>query len=398
MSFQDKLENITQDKNTLLCVGLDSDFDRLPQFIKNFENPQFEFNKAIINTTHDLVCAYKLNSAFYEASGDWGIKQLKMTCDYLKSAHPQIPIILDAKRGDIGSTNEGYVKYAYDYLNVDAITLNPYLGSEALKPFLDIGDRGCFILCKTSNPGSGELQNEMVGQEALYRVVARKVSSEWNKLGNCFLVVGATYPQELTEIRSIVHNMTLLVPGVGVQGADAQKMVEAGVNSKNRGIIIHAARSIIFAIGDETFAKKAREVAAHLRDQFNIYRGTKLLDQLQKSEKPKEEDKKTEQSKQDTSSGQQSTTQSSGQSQQSPQGQQNQQQGDQAQQPKPEDKVIKPPLPSWGNLKNPIWGKKPNDPSQQNESAPKDQEPNPLDVKTEAKGILSDAFKALKGK
>src|SRR5947208_2189915 len=142
MTFQQKLDNIIQKNNSLVCVGLDSDFEKLPQHVKSTENPQFEFNKAIIDATHDVVYAYKPNSAFYEARGDKGEKELKMTCEYIKQTYPEIPIILDAKRADIGNTNEGYVAYAFEYLGVDAITLHPYLGSEALKPFLDTVDKG----------------------------------------------------------------------------------------------------------------------------------------------------------------------------------------------------------------------------------------------------------------
>lgn len=278
MSFHDKLENIVQDKNTLLCIGLDSDFDKLPQHLKTVENPLFEFNKAIIDSTQDLVCAYKINSAFYEAQGDGGIRQLKMTCDYLRTMYPTIPIILDFKRGDVSHTNLGYVKFAYDYLGVDAVTLNPYMGSDALRSFLNIGDKGCIFICKTSNEGSGEIQNLMVGEEALYRVIARKAAIEWNQAGNCYLVMGATHPEELTEIRSIVHDLTLLIPGVGTQGGSLEQIVKAGVNSKNRGLIISMSRNIIFVSDDEFFAKNARKAAESIRNDINTYRGTTQLD------------------------------------------------------------------------------------------------------------------------
>src|SRR3989344_4985196 len=159
MIFKDKLKNISVKNNTLVCVGLDSDIDKIPKHIRNNQHPQSTFNKAIIDATHELVCAYKLNSAFYEARGDRGIQALKITCDYLRQQYPEISIILDAKRADIGNTNEGYVKFVFDYLGADAVTVQPYLGEEALKPFLDRKEKGIFVLCRTSNPGAGEIQD-----------------------------------------------------------------------------------------------------------------------------------------------------------------------------------------------------------------------------------------------
>lgn len=269
---QQKLDSITKKNNSLLCVGLDSEISRIPDHLKKSANPQFQFNKAIIDATHDLVCAYKPNSAFYEALGDEGIRQLKLTCDYLREKFPEIFIILDAKRADIGSTNEGYVRYAYDWLGVDAITLQPYLGSEAIKPFLDRTDKASIILCRTSNPGAGELQDLIVNGKTLYKIVAQKVVNEWNRTGNCFLVTGATFPEELTEIRSIAGDMTFLVPGIGAQGGDVEKTVKAGLNSKKAGLIINSSRGIIFASKSQDFAEKAREEAIKLRDGINKYR------------------------------------------------------------------------------------------------------------------------------
>src|SRR6266498_1426506 len=171
MNFQNKLDSLIQKNNSLVCVGLDSDVAKLPETFKTKENPQFEFNKAIIDATHDLVSCYKINSAFYEARGDKGIGELKMTCDYLHQMYPDIPIILDAKRADIGNTNNGYINFAFNYLNTDAITLHPYLGGEALKPFLDQKEKGCIILCRTSNPGARELQDLVSGGEKLYQII-----------------------------------------------------------------------------------------------------------------------------------------------------------------------------------------------------------------------------------
>jgi orotidine-5'-phosphate decarboxylase len=274
MNFLDKLNQAIEKNNSLVCVGLDTDIDKLPQSVKdeNHEHPQFEFNKDIINATADLVCAYKPNIAFYEARGAKGIKELKLTCDYLNNTYPHIPIILDSKRADIGNTNEGYLKLTYEYLNVDAVTLQPYLGSEALKPFLDNKEKGVIILCRTSNPGAGEFQDLKVGDETLYQVVAKNVVHNWNTNGNCLLVVGATYPEELGEIRKIAGEMTFLVPGIGAQGGDVEATLKAGLNSEKRGLIINSSRGIIFASSDEDFDEKAREETQKLRDEINQYR------------------------------------------------------------------------------------------------------------------------------
>lgn len=272
MNIQDKFIKIMQKNNSLVCVGLDSDFNKLPAFLKEKANPQFEFNKAIIDATADLVCAYKPNSAFYEALGDNGIKQLKMTCDYLHQNHPEIPIILDAKRADIGNTNNGYVEFIFDHLEADAVTLHPYLGQEAIQPFLDRKDKGCYILCRTSNPGAGEFQDLEIKGKPLYLVVAKKVATVWNKNQNCGLVVGATYPEELKMVRKIAGEMIFLIPGVGAQGGDIEKTVKAGLNSAKMGMIINSSRGIIFASNGEDFAKKAGEETKKLRDIINSYR------------------------------------------------------------------------------------------------------------------------------
>lgn len=268
MTFQKKLDAAVVKNNSLLCAGLDSEWGKLPDVVKNDEHPLFAFNKAIIDATYDLVCSYKPNSAFYEARGAGGIEELKMTCDYINKTYPEIPIILDAKRGDIGSSNEAYVAYAFDYLGASAITLHPYLGRDALQPFLDRKDKGCIILCKTSNPGAGEFQD--VG--LLYQLVARNVVNTWNSNDNCMLVVGATYPEELAAVRRIVGEMTLLVPGIGSQGGDIEKTVKAGVNSKGAGMIINASRSVIFADTGTNFAQHARKEAVQLRQAINAFR------------------------------------------------------------------------------------------------------------------------------
>ena len=258
MKFQQKLDKIARKNKSLVCVGLDSDINKIPQ------GGQFSFNKSIIKATRDLVCSYKLNSAFYESIGHIGIKALKDTCDYLKDKYPEIPIIVDAKRADIGNTNNGYVQFVFTYLSADAVTLHPYFGEEAIRPFLDCKDKGIIILCKTSNPGSGEFQDLKVGNSLLYKVVAENVSKRWNKNKNCMLVVGATYPDELKQVRKIVGDMTLLVPGIGAQGGDLEATLRAGLNSKKQGIMINSSRGIIFA-------KNPREEAKKLRDEINEF-------------------------------------------------------------------------------------------------------------------------------
>src|ERR1035437_5003116 len=186
--------------SSLLCVGLDSDFEKLPEKFKAMEFPQFEFNKWIIDETHEYVAAYKPNSAFYEARGDQGVKELKMTMEYLNKNHPDIFTILDAKRGDLGNTNNGYVTSIFDWLGFDAFTVYPFLGQEAVQPILDRKDKASIILCRTSNPGSRDFQDLLVEGKPLWQIVAEKVFQDWNKNNNCMLVVGATYPEEMKKI------------------------------------------------------------------------------------------------------------------------------------------------------------------------------------------------------
>lgn len=236
MDFLSKFKNISQKNNSLLCIGLDQ--------------ADYDFNKKIIDQTADLVCAYKPNSAFYEAQGISGIESLKKTCDYINSL--AIPIILDAKRADIDSTNQGYIKFAFDYLGADSLTLHPYLGRQALQPFLDLADKFFFILCRTSNPGAGEFQD----YHQLFEKVAENVSKNWNSNNNCGLVTGATYPEELKKIRKIVGSMPLLIPGIGAQGADLEKTVKAALDGD---FLINSSRGIIFSDNPRQAAKKLKE-------------------------------------------------------------------------------------------------------------------------------------------
>lgn len=272
MSFQQKLDASVKKNNSLLDVGLDSDIDKLPEHFKGKSNPQFEFNKTIIENTSDLVCAYKLNSAFYESRGDRGVRELKMTCGYIKENYPEIPTIIDAKRGDIGNTNNGYVKFVFDYLEADAVTVIPYLGIEALDPFFRRTGKGIIIGCHSSNKGSKEFQELLIDGKPLYHVVAEEIMRQYGDNPDCMVFMGATYPEELAPVRKIIGDMTILSPGVGTQEGALEKTVKSGINSKKAGLIINASRSIIFASSSVEFAGRAREEAKKLRNEINKYR------------------------------------------------------------------------------------------------------------------------------
>lgn len=272
MNFQEKLEKTSKKNNSLLCVGLDTDIEKLPIHLKNDPDPLFAFNKAIIDATHDLVCAYKPNTAYYEAQGTDGITALKKTIEYVNQTYPEIPLIDDAKRADIGSTSQQYAKAIFDYLEFDAVTVNPYLGFDAIEPFLQYKDKGIIILCRTSNPGAADFQDLVVEGEPLYIRVAKKVM-EWNKKhNNCLMVVGATWPKQLKEIRTLAADMFFLVPGLGAQGGDLKETLMNGLTQEKSGLILNASRAIIYASVNEDFAQKAREKAQDLRDSINQYR------------------------------------------------------------------------------------------------------------------------------
>lgn len=251
---------------SLLCVGLDSDLAQIPARFFSQPNPQFAFNRWIIDQTFPYVNAYKPNIAFYEARGADGLLDLELTIQYLRQHHPSILTICDAKRGDIGSTNTGYVQAIFDRLGFDAVTLNPYLGGEALQPFLDRKDKGCIILCRTSNAGSGELQTLNVDGKPFWEWVAEKTRDRWNKNRNCMLVMGATFPEEIRRVRAIVDDLPLLVPGIGAQGGNLEQTVLFGLDQNRRGLIINSSRGIIFSEDPEASARQ-------LRDVINNYRG-----------------------------------------------------------------------------------------------------------------------------
>jgi orotidine-5'-phosphate decarboxylase len=270
MDFLKAIKAAWRQKNTLLCIGLDPDLKRIPSHIRNLGAPLFEFNKAIIDSTHDLVCAYKPQIACYSARGSES--DLERTIDYIHEHYPLIPVILDSKRGDIRSTAEMYAMEAFDRYHADAVTVNPYLGSDALTPFLNRKEKGVIILCRTTNPGAREIQDRESNGKKIYRIIAEKASSEWNYNGNVLLVVGATYPEELGEIRTISGDMPLLVPGIGTQGGDVREAVINGRDRNGTGMIINSSRAIIYASPGTDFAEAARKAALALRDEINLYR------------------------------------------------------------------------------------------------------------------------------
>jgi orotidine-5'-phosphate decarboxylase len=289
-SFTSRLRRRWREARTLLCVGLDVELERMPESLRlsaagdatddqtRTERAIVAFNQAIVDATADLVCCYKPNSAFYEQYGPAGMRALAATIAHIQQRHPDIPVLLDGKRGDIGSTSAAYARAVFDVYGADAVTLQPYLGSDALAPFLSRVDRGAFILCRTSNPGSGELQDlptrDADGRERpLYLTVARLVAEEWNVRGNCGLVVGATYPEELGAVREVVGSVPILVPGIGTQGGELEATIRAGLDSARQGLILSASRSVIYASGGRDFASAARREAGRLRMEIERLRG-----------------------------------------------------------------------------------------------------------------------------
>jgi len=267
MKFNDKLSTASKKNDSLLCVGLDPDMEKTPSFLRSADDPIFEFNRRIIDATKDLVIAYKPNLAFYEAMGLAGLKSLMKTMEYIPD---DIPVIGDAKRGDVGHSAKAYARAMFDVLGFDAVTVSPYLGVDSIAPFMDYEDKGVFVLCRTSNPSAKEFQD--VGPKPLYQLVAES-AVKWNVHKNCGLVVGATYPDELRKIRELVgEDIWILIPGVGVQGGDLRAAVKSGTNSRGGRAIICSSRSILYAGTKDDFDERAREVALALRDQINLFR------------------------------------------------------------------------------------------------------------------------------
>lgn len=264
MRFVSRLLDACRRNRSLLCVGLDPDPAKLP--VKDV----FEFNKAIIDATADMVCAYKPNLAFYEALGVRGLQALKKTVAYIPE---NIPVIGDAKRGDIGNTAIAYARALFGYYKFDAVTLNPYLGYDSIEPFLDYKDKGVFVLCRTSNSSACDFQDlvDNFGMK-FYQSVALR-AGDWNTEGNVGLVVGATYPEELREIRKLCPEMLLLIPGIGAQGGDLESSVKYGVDGNQEKAVIVAARQVLYASKGADYAQAARKAAGGLRDIINRHRG-----------------------------------------------------------------------------------------------------------------------------
>jgi orotidine-5'-phosphate decarboxylase len=270
MSFVRDLSAAWAGNNSLLCVGLDPDPAKFPAHVVARPAAILEFCTAIVDATADLVCCFKPQIAYFSACR--AEDQLEDLIQHIHNHHPGIPVILDAKRGDIGSTAERYAAEAFERYRADAVTVNPYLGRDSVEPFLAHRDKGVILLCRTSNAGGSDLQFLDVGGEKLYQRVARMVATEWNADGNCALVVGATFPVELASVREIVGDLPLLVPGIGAQGGDVEATVGAGKTSVGSGLMISSSRAILYAGAGENFAAAARRAAMETRDAINRYR------------------------------------------------------------------------------------------------------------------------------
>ena len=268
MTFTQKLREIQFKQNSLLCIGLDVDLEKIPEHLKLLANPVSEFNRQIIEATSDLVCAYKPNLAFYEAMGERGLITLRET---LKLIPNSVLTIGDGKRGDIGNTAERYAKSFFDYFGFDSITVNPYMGFDSVEPFLKNPEKGVFLLSLTSNPGSKDFQRLKINGKPLYEKVVQK-AKKWNTNQNIGLVIGATHPHELKSIRKIVPEMPLLIPGIGKQGGDLKSAVRNGCDKKGQLAIINASRSIIYASSGKDFAEAARVEAKRMVEEMRIYR------------------------------------------------------------------------------------------------------------------------------
>lgn len=270
MTFTEQLANAWAKNNSLLCVGLDPDPAKFPAHMQGKPNAIFEFCAAIVDATADLVCSFKPQIAYFAAHR--AEDQLEALIEHIHTNHPGVPVVLDAKRGDIGSTAEQYAVEAFERFKADAVTINPYMGRDSVEPWLAYPDKGVILLCRTSNPGGSDLQFLNVGQEKLFERVARLVADEWNTNGQCALVVGATFPAEIARVREIVGDIPLLVPGIGAQGGDIEATVKAGQTTNGTGLMINSSRAILYADKGEGFAQAARRVALETRDTINLYR------------------------------------------------------------------------------------------------------------------------------
>ena len=271
MGFYSRLNAAWVANDSLLCVGLDPDLVKIPQTLRDTSKDgvdQIEtFCKQIVDATGDLVCAFKPQIAYFAAYG--AEKQLENICAYIRQQFPDVVLILDAKRGDIGDTANLYAREAFVRYGADAVTVNPYLGTDSLSPFLATPDKGTIVLCRTSNAGSSEFQSLTTDGEPLYLRVARTAADSWRTIGECALVVGATFPNELARVRAIVGDMPILVPGIGAQGGDIASVINAGHDTNSRGLIVNSSRAILYADSSKSFADSARKVAIETRDELN---------------------------------------------------------------------------------------------------------------------------------
>ena len=270
MTFTQALAAAWQKNNSLLCVGLDPDPAKFPAHLHGKPDAIFEFCKAIVDTTADLVCCFKPQIAYFAAQR--AEDQLEALIAHIHARHPCIPVILDAKRGDIGSTAEQYAVEIFERYRADAITVNPYMGKDSVDPYLAYPEKGVILLCRTSNPGGSDLQFLDIGGKKLYEHVAELVATKWNTTGQCALVVGATFPSEIARVREIVGDLPLLVPGIGAQGGDVEATLNAGRTAAGTGLIINNSRAILYAGKDEDFAQASRQAAQASRDLINRYR------------------------------------------------------------------------------------------------------------------------------
>ena len=272
MNFISQLQTAWQDNNSLLCVGLDPAPEKLPLHLRErpIEQAFTEFCIAIIDATAAYACAFKPQIAYFAAHR--AEAALETIIQYSRTHYPHIPVILDAKRGDIGSTAEQYAIEAFERYRADAVTVNPYMGFDSVQPYLAYPDKGVIILCRTSNAGGSDLQFLQVGNTPLYQVVAHKVAHEWNTSGQCALVVGATFPNEIKEVRDIVGDMPLLIPGIGAQGGDLAATMVAGQTANGTGVMINSSRAIIYASTGEDFAQVAAQVARETQQAINALR------------------------------------------------------------------------------------------------------------------------------
>ncbi len=270
MHFMPSLQQAWIRHGSLVCVGLDPEPARFPAHLREAPDAVFTFCAAIVDATADLVCAFKPQIAHFAALR--AEDALERLIAHIHARHPGVPVILDAKRGDIGSTAQHYASEAFERYRADAVTLNPYLGRDSIEPFLQRADKGVILLCRTSNPGGADFQALDCGGQPLYLRVAETIARDWNGHGNCALVTGATWPEELGKVRAVVGDMPLLVPGIGAQGGDVEAVLRHGRDAAGRGLLISSSRAILYAGSDKDFALAARAATSELRDTINRYR------------------------------------------------------------------------------------------------------------------------------